>query len=111
MNPFQICISYIHSKISSPTAAKATKANLAFSFPPAPVNGALVGVSFAVPTTVPLPAPTGTPLTLGVGAGTGVATTCATTVAVPRFEVQFGYATGKLVAVGIVYVGLTKVGT
>jgi hypothetical protein len=52
-------------------------------------------------------APVGTPLTLGLG----VATTFPTTVAVPKFDVQFGYATGKLVAVGIVYVGLTNVGT
>lgn len=54
---------------------------------------------------VPLLAPVGMPL------GLGVATTFATTVAVPRLVVQLGYATGKLVAVGIVYVGLTNVGT
>jgi hypothetical protein len=79
--------SYVYSKISSPTAAKPTKANLASSFPPAPVNGLLVGVIFAVPTAVPLLDPSGT-LELALG----VATTCPTTVAVPRFRsaVQFG---------------------
>ena len=79
--------SYVYSKISSPTATKPTKANLAFSFPPAPVNGLLVGVIFTVPTAVPLLDPPGT-----LGVVLGVATTCPTTVAVPKFRsaVQFG---------------------
>ena len=77
--------------------------------PAAPVNDKLVGVVFAVPTTVPLLGAFGTLFTTGLG----VATTFSTAAAVPKFKfvVQFGYATGKLVAVGIVYVGLTKVGT
>ena len=77
--------------------------------PAAPVNDTLVGVVFAVPTTVPLLAAFSTFFTTGLG----VATSFSTAVAVPKlkFVVQLGYATGKLVAVGIAYVGLTKVGT
>ena len=75
----------------------------------APVNDTLVGVDFAVLTTVLLLAAVGTLFTTGLG----VATTFTSAAAVPKFKfvVQLGYATGKLVAVGIVYVGLTKVGT
>ena len=81
--------------------------------PAAPVNDTLVGVIFAVPTTVPLLAACATLFTTGLGVATSFSTAAAVAVAVPKFKfvVQLGYATGKLVAVGIVYVGLTKVGT
>jgi hypothetical protein len=76
------------------------------------VNGTELGVVFAFPTTVPLLAFVGTPLAelVATTAYVVAVTAFATAVAVSVLD-QFGYATGKEVAVGIVYVGLTNVGT
>ena len=66
-------------------------------------------MTFAVPTgTVPLLALVGTPLALGEI--TGYEVTVAVTACPTAEDVKFGYATGKMLPVGIAYVGLTKVG-